>query len=363
MSSDPVFFDNSAHQDMLKNISCANPFTGFHIDLNGDVGNCCNTWLPTMSGNLFENSLIEIMNSARQADIRKSVTDGSFKYCNGKLCPNMMDYTHSKAVIEPILEKKDLEKLNTKKLMLFLDYDPSCNLYCGSCRHERIVFSRENLPERLKTLHETIMANLRTLLDSGYELTVQVTGSGDAFGSPLYWEFLKSIQPTDNFIVRLSTNGTLMTPERFQHPYADKIDHLSVSVDAFTEETYKKVRRGGNFQALKKNLNDLDTRLNAGALKNLPWWKANFIVQEDNFFEMADFARWMLDYKSIQFVWFNLIAKWGHLSEEEFAKKAVWREDHPRHSEFLQVLSDPVFDDSRVLLGNMASYRRKKSSV
>lgn len=359
MVSNPVLFDNSAYKHLLKDISCANPFTGFHIDQNGNVGNCCNTWMPTFCGNLFEQSLLQIMNSSLQSDIRNSVNDGTFKYCNGKVCPNLMDYTHSKAVIEPVLEKKDLPKLDKKKLMLFLDYDLSCNLYCGSCRNERILYPLDNLPERLQKLHTSVMENLRELLDLGYELTVQVTGSGDAFASPLYWDFLKSIKSSEKFNVRLSTNGTVMTEDRFNYPYAEKIDHLSVSVDAYTEETYKKVRRGGNFKALRKNLNDLDALLNRDGLQKLKCWKINFIVQSDNYKEMADFATWALEYKSIQFVWFNLIAKWGHISDEDFFQKAVWNEKHPQHADFLGVLSHSVFDDPRVLMGNMAHYRKK----
>jgi len=363
MSHTPVIFDNSLHKNLLDKVSCSNPFTGFHIEQNGNVGNCCYSWMPTFCGNLFEKSLLQIMEDTRLADIRKSVTDGSFKYCNGKVCPNMMDYTHGKVIIDPILKKEDLPELNKKNLTIFLDYDPSCNLYCGSCRTERILFSRENLPDGLKRLHETVMNNLKELLNLGYQLTVQVTGSGDAFGSPLYWEFLKGIQPSDNFIVRLSTNGTLMSTDKFNHPYAAKIDHLSVSIDAFTEETYKKIRRGGNFKALRKNLDDLDMAIINGNFKNLPWWKANFIVQEDNFREMAEFAKWMLKYRSIQFIWFNLIAKWGHLGDDEFAKKAIWLDTHPDHREFLEVLQDPVFDDPRVLLGNMANYRNNSKTT
>jgi len=266
-------------------------------------------------------------------------------------------------VLDPIIEKKNLEKLNKKNLILFLDYDPSCNLYCGSCRNERILYSRENLPEKLKKIHETLMQNLNELLARGYQLTVQVTGSGDAFGSPLYWEFLKGIQPQDNFLVRLSTNGTLMTADRFNHPYSEKINHLSVSVDAATEETYKKVRRGGNFNALRKNLNELDSAINSGKLKRLKNWKANYIVQQDNYLEMAEFTKWMLNYKSIGTVWFNLIDKWGHFSDEDFAKKAIWQKDHPDHQTFLKVLNDPVFDSPRVLLGNMANYRNSSQEL
>lgn len=358
MPTTPVYFDNSAFKDILKDVTCANPFTGYHIDPNGQVGNCCHSWLPTFCGNLFEKSLLEIINDKLQAEIKDSTTDGTFKFCNGKVCPNLVEYTHKSTIMDPLIEKTRLPEINRKKLSIFMDYDSSCNLYCGSCRHERILHPLDNLPEGLKALHALVLKNLRELLDNGYELSLQLTGSGDPFASPIYWDYLKSIGREDNVTLRIMTNGTLMNREKFNHPYSQKIDYINVSIDAFTDETYKKVRRGGNFSALKKNLTDLDELITAGStFEKLNFWKPNYIVQADNFKEMADFAHWMLEFKNIDFVWFNLIAQWGHLSDAQFAEKAVWLETHPQHDEFLKVLSHPIFDHPQMILGNMARFR------
>lgn len=207
------------------------------------------------------------------------------------------------------------------------------------------------------------MIQVQELLNDGYEITLQVTSAGDPFASPFYWQFLQSIKGTEKFKVRLTTNGTLMTRARLDWPYAQQIDHIEVSVDAFTSPTYQKVRRGGNFQALRSNLENLDEMILKNELRQLKWWKLNFVVQADNYHEMADFAQWALQFKKLNYVWFLLIYDWGHLPKQEFNSKAVWHSDHPEHTRFIEVLKNPVFDDSRIIMGNLASLRKQALST
>ncbi|MCC2678694.1 MAG: hypothetical protein K0R29_1270 [Pseudobdellovibrio sp.] len=353
------YFDNSKHADKLKKVTCDIPFRSFHIYPEGNVANCCFYWMPTILGNITKKTLKEIINDERSMAAKKSVTDGTYKFCNGEICPSMVNYTANGKVEHPLLPIEDLHTIDQKDIILMFDFDHSCNLYCGSCRNDRILYSLENAPPHLKLVHECLMKQVAELLDDGYKITIQATSSGDPFASPFYWQFLQSIRGDEQYKVRLTTNGTLMTRERLQHPYAKKIDHIEISVDAFTEETYVKVRRGGNFTALKKNLQNLDEMVMNGDLPELPGWKVNFVVQTDNFHEMADFAKWALEFKKLNYVWFLLIYDWGHLKKEEFNQKAVWHKNHPQHREFLKVLRDPVFDDKRIIIGNVAALRKQ----
>lgn len=323
------------------------------------MANCCFYWMPTVIGNITKKSLKEIIADERSMAAKKSVTDGTYSFCNGEICPSMVDYFANNKVENPLMPIEKLSEINQKSIILFLDYDLSCNLYCGSCRNERILHSVETAPAHLKLVHERLMSQVTELLDDGYEIILQVTSAGDPFASPFYWQFLQSIKGTEKYRVRLTTNGTLMTKQRLTHPYAQKIDHIEISVDAFTEETYNKVRRGGNFTALKQNLHNLDQMVDSKELSSLKYWKVNFVVQADNFHEMADFARWALQFKHLNKVWYLLIYDWGHLKKDEFEAKAIWHKTHPKYEEFLKVLRDPVFDDPRIQIGNLASLRKQ----
>lgn len=353
------YFDNSLNSEKLKKVSCYWPFTSFHIFPDGSVSNCCFYWMPTIIGNITKKHLREIMQDQRSLDAKKSVSDGTYKFCNGEICPSMINFVTNNKIEHPLMPIEDVRTLDEKKIILILDYDKSCNLYCGSCRNERILFNSENAPNELKTVHEKLITQLYDLLANDYQIALQVTSSGDPFASYFYWNFLKNIKSNENFKVRLTTNGTLMNRERLLLPYAQKIEHIEVSVDAYSVETYTKIRRGGNFNALKANLMNLNEMIHNNELPLLKNWKINFVVQADNFHEMIDFAKWALQFSKLGKIWYLLIYDWGHLKKDEFKSKAIWHEDHPQYHEFLTVLKDPIFDNEKILIGNLAGLRKK----
>ena len=304
-----TYFDNSKHIEKLKKVTCSAPFNSFHIYPDGNVANCCFYWMPTFLGNITKKTLREILADKLSMEAKLSVTNGSYSFCNTEICPSLVDHLSSGRIPIPLLPIEQASTINQKQIILFLDFDLSCNLYCGSCRNERILHTLEDAPADIKLIHQRLMTEVSELLKDGYEITLQVTSSGDPFASPFYWQFLQNIKEHEKFKVRLTTNGTLMTRARFELPYSQKIDHIEVSVDAFTEATYKKVRRGGNFQALLQNLKNLDEMTANGELKNLRAWKVNFVVQKDNFREIPQFIHWALQFKkltNISLLFFNI---------------------------------------------------------
>ena len=66
---------------------CLSPFVMIEVTLNGDVRMCgCGDWMPITIGNLTQNTLKEILSSYLAQKIRQSIIDGSYVYCNEKLC-------------------------------------------------------------------------------------------------------------------------------------------------------------------------------------------------------------------------------------------------------------------------------------
>lgn len=353
-------FDHSQHASKLQNLRCRAPLTDIQIYDNGEVCNCCFTWLPSYIGNVMEKPLREIVEGRIAEAVRTSVSDGTFKYCSVELCPSLSEAVNLSKVSLPLTDDAGLRAAPKKKLMIYLNYDRSCNLYCGSCRNDRILHTEETAPPKLRAVHENVTAQLKELSEAGYDLNIHLTGSGDPFASPMYWKFLRELPADSRYRLGLSTNGTLMTRERLSLPYAKKVEFIGVSVDAFTEATYAKVRRGGNFTTLRNNLDELNKMARTDLLPALRSWRINFVVQKDNFREMADFAKWALSFSTMPKVWFNLIADWGHLQSDQFNEKAIWSKTHPDHAEFIEVLQDPIFDAPRILIGNMSKYRAAK---
>jgi len=61
--------------------------------------------------------------------------------------------------------------------------------------------------------------------------------------------------------VRTVTNGTPLTPAMIEKLIASGIDSVSVSIDAFNEDTYNRIRQGLNFQRVMKNTLSLVERM------------------------------------------------------------------------------------------------------
>ena len=62
---------------------CLSPFIQIEVTVEGHVRLCgCSGWMPTVIGNLFEQSLEDMLASELATDIRRSIITGSYKYCN-----------------------------------------------------------------------------------------------------------------------------------------------------------------------------------------------------------------------------------------------------------------------------------------
>lgn len=342
----------------LKKVVCPVPFTQLQIYQDGWVSPCCYSWLPSYIGNVNEKSLLEMINGPQAAKIQDSVRDGTYRFCSLELCPELSRYlAHGQRGDLIPVDIADSELANRrKKLWINLAYDRSCNLACPSCRSEFILYRTKDMPESLRVTHERVKQSLKELSNEGYQITLGVTGSGDPFASQLYYDLLGSFQGDANLSFHLQTNGVLMSPGRFVPSIRDLTEAVSISVDAVTEETYRKVRKGGSFSALMKNLSWFDNAITAGEFPRLRWWCLNFVVQKDNYQEAAQFAKWALEFKSRPSIWFNLIADWGHLPSSEFKLKAVADQAHAEHLAFLKCFTDPVFFHEQVRLGNVAPF-------
>ena len=347
----------------LERVSCHFPLWRFEIMPQGQIHHCCPTWLPHSVANITEVSILDAFQSPLAKEIRHEVQAGKFSYCEKKLCPYLSRYINLGKVEAPLYLRSNAEAVNSevslegaKRLLLMLNYDPSCNLRCPSCRNETIIFTPDSAPEHLRKIHAAVLKNISELQAAGYSLSLNITGSGDAFASPLYFQLLQNLEYNPKINLELQTNGVLMDEKHFTPAMFQMVKFIAVSVDAASKPVYDIVRRGGSFSRVQENLTWLDSAISGGRFAHPVYVKVNFIVQKDNFREMAQFARWILGLSSVNQIWFNLIADWGHLSAEAFSDKAIWREEHPEHAEFRAVLKDPILRDPRIDLGNVTSY-------
>ena len=258
---------------------CPQPFTQFDLYEDGKVYACCNAWLPTPIGNLNHAGVMDIWNSQTSHAIRQSILDGSFRYCDHKVCPAIQNGslpTLESSADNPLFHNAIVNgQLDQAEAPTFINLcnDASCNLYCPSCRPSRINHPAGKQYEKRQHLQDLLEDELFSE-PNGRHFTVSVTGSGDPFASAVFRKFLYELNGSDfpNLAISLQTNGVLLTERSWlrMKDIHSNIKSIIVSFDAGTESTYSQTRRGGNWNLLLENTQRLGRLRQSGKLKFLP---------------------------------------------------------------------------------------------
>ena len=340
---------------------CHNPFSFFEIKNTGEVLLCCSSWLPEVIGDLNYNTMNEIFNSQKAQDIRKSILDGSFSYCDHAICPKIQ--SGHLPLKDDVTDPRYRDIIDNNKVVLdnptFINFvfDPSCNLSCPSCRIKKILHTNGSEYEKLKSIERKITQELEKI-DSSHSYKINVTGSGDPFGSKIFRDFLFNLDGSSkpNLKINLQTNGVMFTPTTWKnmHKIHHNIDSVIVSIDAATKETYDKVRVGGDWELLMKNLKFINLLRTEEKINH---FRLDYVVQKYNYREMKEFiVQFISDQFSVDAIHFSAVNDWGTWSKDDFLDMAIWNKDNPLYEDFLEYVNDPIFKTPRVFLGNLTSY-------
>jgi hypothetical protein len=326
----------------LKNYVCSIPFTSLRMEVR-ERFLCCPTWLEKFLPD--DATPYDAWNSQEAIDIRDSILDGSFKYCNSIQCPHLHQLKtfgknktpyplYNKKNIPVYLEEK-IKKHEDKEIfspsVINFSMDRSCNLKCPSCRLTiYIANSKEitKIKDEIQTIQDTYGDEVETLY---------ITVSGDPFISVPFRDFLRNFDISKWKKIKnihLHTNATRWNKKMWDsmpniHKY---VKSCEISIDAATKDTYEnKVRLDGNWDELIENLNFISKIPN---LKNV---KTSFVVQQKNYKEMKQFYDLMYSiFGNKVDIFYNKITNWGTFTEEDFLLQQIWNESHSEYNEFVK---------------------------
>ena len=368
-------------EEILKKYVCIQPFK--HIEMfKISATLCCPTWLetPLWYGRNEDDSFnYDVWNSDVHNEIRKSVLDGSYSHCSKTACPHLSTLINTQKPTGFFVSKDSLpytmddgfvidDKKNSETPgSINFTYDETCNLKCPSCRLDII----KHTPGQLKQIEE--ITNYIKNNFSKEARKIAITGSGDPWASKAFKKFLMEFTPEQwpNLDeIYLTTNANLFTKENWDkikvaHPYVKSVE---ISIDAATKETYeKKTRLGGNWDVLMENLDFIGT---IPTIRNL---RCSFVTQLDNFHEMRQFAELIYSkfkkrmetqsYPEATLVYFGKIYQWGHITDEVFAKKSIWRPDHEKYNEFVEEVNRLYEFDKIFIQSNFTDLLRTKPKL
>ena len=334
MTQKIVLFDSKN----LQNLVCLSPFVSAEIDVQGNVRMCgCQAWMPTTVGNLFQQSISDILSSPLARAIRTSIADGTYRYCDEKRCGIIANQAlNTKDTVPPeVAAQLQDNTLWSLPHEIFLAGDLTCNLSCPSCRQSVITVSDTEVDQQIK-LGEILRQNLFAQ-PTDQHIKLHVSTSGEVFASARLLSFITGLdaQNFPNLRLHLQTNGLLM-PTRWHRlgNMAQRVAKVTITVDAAQADTYEKLRRGGRWtdiqQALKWSgnhcsVNHIDLHL-------------RMVVQQDNWSQMLDFYNMAQKYQATQ-VEFTRITNWGTFSPNEFSKIDVFDPGHADYSRAQELLN------------------------
>ena len=319
------------YEHLLNKSICTTPFVYLEVHKDG-VYSCCPSWLPNKISSLED--VDKSWESEELKKVQESILDGSYKYCSKTQCPYLSELFMTGNRPKGFIDKSNfnINNYKTGPTNINFAFDRSCNLTCPSCRNLAIMADGTEL--------EFIDNTINKIVDIyGKNMTMlYLSGTADPFASKsirkLLLNFDRKKFPKVNHI-HLHTNALLLNEKMWNslsHIH-DLIKTIEISIDAANEETYKIVRRGGDWQTLLKNLDFISTiKLNNKIV--------SFVIQDTNYIEMEDFYILMNKiFKNNIHVFFNKITNWGTYTPAEFAIKQIWNESHPEFQMFLHHLN------------------------
>jgi len=338
MSKENNYLNENPHQYMLnsyirgadKNIKpiyeCHRPTNSITIDKFGNCFPCiCEAWLPYSIGNVLDFfTLDEVFQSQTAKMIQKDVADKNFTWCAVDNC----DINYSSIL--------------HKGYEIWFTIDPSCNLFCPSCRKEKIMHTTgPGYDNSVKILQRVKL----WLEQFDKPVILNMSGDGDPLASLIFRNFVREYQPKLTQKIRFSTNGLLMKKILPETAMLDRIFMFNISIDAASKQVYEDVRRPGNWENLLENLDWLKSYTDQKTSK--PKIFFNFTIQKNNFRDILKFAELAAHYGSVAvFGELNNWNTWSMTADESawtktngiFPDHNVLNQNHPDFMECMQLL-------------------------
>jgi MoaA/NifB/PqqE/SkfB family radical SAM enzyme len=307
---------------------CLSPFVMIEVTLNGDVRMCgCGSWMPGTIGNLTKNTLKELLSSELAQKIRQSIINGSYVYCNEKLCGVITNNALNSIDTTPPNIKALFDDSANFEMPHHISFqgDETCNLSCPSCRTSVKKTPPEKLQEQ-QHVGKLISENLFSE-STDQKIKLEVSGTGEVFASPLLLNFISSINPVNfpNLELDIGTNG-LMCEQNWHRLGSMQmlVKKITVSIDASQAGTYKKLRRGGKWKDLLEAMHFLQNKKHKQGIQ----LHTRMIVQQQNYHEIESFYQLCQQF-DVDVIEYSRITNWGTWAHKEFQFHDVFNPSHP----------------------------------
>ncbi len=270
-------------------------------------------------------------------EFRKSVMDGSFRYCQKNQCANI--------VAGWLPRKLDCKDWKVKAVIdgdysiipdldeLHFSYDQHCNLQCPSCRLDTITNTKEKNVE----LDGYYKKYLKKYVKNAKHLCLQ--GCGEALLSPHSKKILQSLSREEypKLEVELRTNMTVLNQRTWNSLGEGRhvIRHIAASIDGATKNTFEKLRYPANWDTVIDNLRFVQKlRIN----NEIDMFEFHVVVQKANIDELVDIVKLAIEMDA-DTVTFSRMINWRDMPQEEYDIKNPYWFDSDEHAHLMREMN------------------------
>ena len=172
---------------------------------------------------------------------------------------------------------------------LMVDITEVCNLGCIHCPHPSFKASNHYSKAMLDVnLNKKAVDEINIF---GKEITkyIRYTSNGEPLVHPKSYEMIQYAVDNSGTKVTLTTNGTLLNEKKMTKLLDTGIHLIDVSIDAYENKTYEKVRVGGDLNITKKNVLKIIEMRNK--IKSKSKIIVSFVEQKENQNEIENFKK------------------------------------------------------------------------
>lgn len=267
-------------------VFCSKPWTSFEVEHDGTVAPCCMAKTPC--GNINTHTIAEIWNGPAYQAFRRRMAAGEWEQTCRPECPRLygtIDDSVGHAEADAFAQNyaTNIAEIDARATVLAslpriwkITASTRCNIDCIMCYQDR---------NDLRSLPDTFFQQMEPLFGQIQE--IQILG-GEPFAIRHLREFVAGF-PSERFPdarFAIMSNGTIHDDRTLNLVRALQMSWMSISVDAATEATYARIRRGGDFAT---TLRGVRRWIDIGRERGFPVHIA-FTVMRDNVAELPQFA-------------------------------------------------------------------------
>ena len=296
-------------------------------DGNGRVRMC--GWTDYYIGNLNEHSFKELWNGERAENFRKSLIDGSYRFCNPSKCPHCANENLEEHLVD--YEVPEFPEYCN------LSYQLQCNYACKFCRQNKIIDDCDF--QRVESEIAKILPHVKNI---GFN------GAGEFFCSQSILSLVQRTNFSEETEFLIESNGSLFNEANWEK-ISDLGNHnlsVAITVHSFNEQTYKYL--SGTDLPIDNIISNLRFISHLRDEEKINKFEIATVVCERNFREMPEYVRFCLDNFSMDTIRLRFFEPYGVMDKVTEWFYDVRNPFHPYHDEYICVMSDPIFDNPKV---------------